>query len=207
MDKRSSLQSVVLALLVAGCGGRTTPGWGVDGDVFSDLPRRLDTARRDARRGDLPIWRKDVYRPPDVRSPDACLPIPASQVAGGYAGSWTGTWYCTNTASTIQGNLKLSLQPAGSPSSFAVQGALSGSISSGYSIGGSVAGTMVCTTFSGTIPDLFVGWGSAGYKLQGALSGVYSAKPGVWSGFQNGSWKASDPSSSCYASGTWSATR
>jgi hypothetical protein len=191
----------IAALLLAGCGGRTTPGWMVtDGGRDPDVRGKLDVGRRDGRR-------KDVYRPLDKRSPDSCLPIPASQIAGGYTGAWSGTWYCGSTAELIKGDLKLNLQPAGGPSSFAVEGALSGTVDPGFPISGSVSGKMVCTSFSGSIPDLIVGSGGLIYKLTGTLYGVYAAQTGVWSGFKNGTWKATDPSTSCYATGTWSATR
>jgi len=207
---RTASLFILPGLLLLSCGGRS--GLGQLGGV-------ADSGAAEPGHDRGVIVHKDAKGPPldhaflqdlppirDRTLKDACLPIPAKQVAGTYRGAWKGTWFCPGLkAQSVFGTLTFGLSPAGSPENFNVSGKMTGTVAPVMAFTGSIHGQMGCAALNAAMPDIKVSSGALIYKLTGTMNGLFTARAGLPHGFRNGTWKANEPTVKCNASGTWEA--
>jgi hypothetical protein len=218
---RSKL-AFALALALVGCGGRSQIGSSIprrtDGGLVTwpDGPRPVKDTRPWLDGGpwlpDGPIsdwlpWKKDAGKKDapkkDIWKPDAtCLPAPGYLIGASYKGSWSGTIFCGSgiPPQNMSGTLLLSLAQTSS-AQFAVKGTLQGTVAGGLPVAGTFSGAMSCTSLSATISQLTVGSGVPIYTLQGSLSGTLGTAGTL--GFQSGKLSVKEPTTGCWAEGSW----
>lgn len=156
---------------------------------------------------ELPDGGEDGGLDGDLGGSDACLPIPAKDVEGGYVGTWNGTYTCPGYSYPVSGTLNFTLSPAASKNSFKVKGDMKGTLDLWYTLKASVSGNMGCSALTATMPDISITFWIFGqsYQLSGSLEGTFNAPAGGKKGFRDGTWTAKEKNGDCTSSGTWTA--
>jgi hypothetical protein len=179
---------LVAALLLAGCGSRST--------VLS--PR---AGASDGSLADHAVGLADRVLRLDQPS---CVPAPSSDVLGKYQASWNGVWRCPGQSGINIGGDILFEMKSGENGTYAMKGTMFG-IAPSPVFSGSLTGGMACTTLTATVPTIALG---SGIQATGSLSAEFAyVSPYVGWGFPEGVWNATQMGGSCSASGTWIASR